>query len=146
MRTRIAVLLVAVLIGVTTMASATVLRTRSWANALIPSGDNVLPDADGIGIPKGTAGAEVDMSRDNWPDEGVVLTIEVTYDFQTWVACAGPQFIEKGVFDPKLGGIYHAKIGCGWNPQRGKQPLRGRLRVENEGSSFRAATTVNFTD
>jgi len=143
--TRIAVA-VLLLLGVTAMANAAITRTRTWPNPLIPAGENYLPDEDGIGIPKRTAGADLTMSRDNWPAEGVWLTIEVTYDFQTWVPCAGPQYIEPDVFDPKFGGIYPAKIGCGWNPDRGKQPLRGRLRINNLGSQFRAATTVDFTD
>lgn len=122
-----------------------VLRTNTYNNRLIPAGEALLP-ADGIGIPKRSSSARVMLTRDNWPAEGVDLTIEYTRDFHEWTTCIGPVHIDQGVFDPKLGAIPKAGIGCGWNPDIGIQPARGRLRTSNPGSQFRSDIVVEFTD
>ena len=123
-----------------------VLRSNTYSNKLIAAGDAVLPAGDGIGIPKRSESAHVMLTRDNWPAEGVDMAIEYSFDYgRTWVPCIGLTHIDPGVFDPKLGAIPKAGVGCGWNPDVGQQPTRGRLRTISP-SAFRTDISLEYTD
>ncbi len=138
----VGVLVLATLIPVLAMGF-TLGRTRSFAGVTLPNGDNPLP-ANGINIPNRAIFAEVILTRDNWPVDGVDLSIEVSFDGgANWVVCAGPTHIAQGTFNPKLGKIPDANIGCGWNADR-QHPDTGRMRTNNPDAGFTSDVTVNF--
>ena len=132
------------LVGSGVAMAYSLVRTRNWVAQSIPNGNNALP-VNGVNLPARASVGEVSLSRENWPVDGVDISIELTFDNgATWEECAPPNHIDHGVPDPRTGVLYPAKIGCTWNPDRRASPDAGRLRVSNPDGAFTSDITVNF--
>lgn len=152
MKTTIKRFLVALLVLAPLIATAQViLRQRTYSNVTIPNGEAILPDTNGVGVPKQSASARVEMTATNWPvPQGVTLEIEYTFgdiDPQTheriWESCWGPQLINKPPVG-KTGILPPVAIGCNWStdPNVHRQPVAGRLVTINEAAGF--STTIDL--
>jgi hypothetical protein len=105
-------------------------------NYIVRSGVRRTPSAD---VPAGSSQCEIEMSRDNWPAQGITIQMFLTYDGTNYVATAPATFIAAGSIDPKTGVIPPAKIGFGWG--RDPQPLRALIET-NSPSQFQTSAVI----